>query len=315
MTIKVESTTEPKVEAQPAVSGGAPKVDGDAVDNKSAPVADKATEQKPAAKSDAAEADAEEHETDDADSESEKDQDGDAKDKPRKKGGFQRRIDKLNARNSAAQAEIEHWKSMALKGAGESKAETKVEEPKQVDTAGKPNPDSFETHAEYVEALTDWKIETRDKAAKEQAAKVRLETEQSNLMKAHSSRVKDFATKTEDFQDVLESVDDVPVSPTIRELLITSENGPELMYELAKNRAEYERINKLPPLAAARELGKIESKLSAKEEPKQETKKITKAPQPINPVGGKGGPAEKSIDDPNLSQKDYEALRAKQRSA
>ena len=39
----------------------------------------------------------------------------------KKKGGFQRRIDKLNARNSQTEQELEYWKRMAMKNnAGES---------------------------------------------------------------------------------------------------------------------------------------------------------------------------------------------------
>jgi hypothetical protein len=206
---------------------------------------------------------------------------------------------------------------MALKGADASKPETDVETPAKSDPAGKPSPDSFETHAEYVEALTDWKIEERERVARETAARSKLETEQKSLMSAHSERVKSFAEKTEDFQDVLRSVDDVRISPTVAELLVSSDNGPELMYELAKNRAEYERINALNPLAAARELGKLDAKLAAIKAPASEPKEpktITKAPKPIAPVSGKGGVVEKSIHDPNLSQREYEALRAKQRS-
>lgn len=310
MSINVMSADQ---EVKPA--GGEPAKAEVPAAEPSAPEA-KSSEQKEPSESDTDGTEAIEEKEDAEDDES-KDSESkdDAKDKPKKKGGFQRRIDKLNARYSAAQAEAEHWKSMALKGAGD-KVPEKVDEPKKsVDPAGKPNPDTFDTHAEYVEALTDWKIEQRVKAAKEEAAKTQLMTEQEKLIKAHTERVKSFAEKTDDFNDVLESVDDVPVSPTIRELLISSDNGPELMYELAKTREEFERINKLSPLAAARELGKIESRLAAAatEPKKEEPKKLTKAPKPIGPVGAMGGAVVKSIDDPNLSQAEYERLRMEQK--
>src|SRR5206468_5111195 len=92
--------------------------------------------------------------------------------KPKKKGGFQRRIDKLNAAKAAAQQEADYWKRLALeKGAGEPKKD-------QVDSKapataqsneGKPNPDNFDTHAEYVEALTDWKTEQNFKKRAQQS--------------------------------------------------------------------------------------------------------------------------------------------------
>ena len=133
-------------------------------------------------------------------------------------------------------------------------------------------------------------------------------------MSAHRERVKSFADKTEDFMDVIEAVDDIPVSAALQEIIVSSENGPELMYELAKNREEYERIAKLSPLAVARELGKLEVKLAARaSEQKAEPKKLTKAPQPIEPVGSGGaGKVRKSITDPDISQAEYERLRREQ---
>jgi hypothetical protein len=237
-----------------------------------------------------------------------------AKDKPRKKGGFQRRIDKLNSAKADAQREAEYWKRLALEkqGAGEPKPAAKVET--KASQEGKPDPDKFETHIEYVEALADWKIEQREKVREQESAKAKLLSEHQQALKAHSERVQSFAEKMEDFQDVLESVDDVPVSPAVQELIVSSENGPELMYELAKNRAEFERINKLSPLAAARELGRLESKLgaqsSAKEKP--EPKKLTNAPKPLEPVGSGKGAVRKSISDPDISFAEYEQRRREQ---
>jgi hypothetical protein len=72
------------------------------------------------------------------------------------------------------------------------------------------------------------------------------------------------------------------------------------MYELAKNRKEYERINSLNALAMAREIGKIEAKLSRSKttEAQEEIKKITKAPAPLKPVGSKSsGISNKSPDE------------------
>lgn len=238
--------------------------------------------------------------------------------KPKKKGGFQRRIDKLNQRMSAAQQEAEYWRALALKnGAAEpAKSEQPAKsEAKTTQEVGKPNPESFDTHAEYVEALTDWKLEQREAKSKEEARKHELMSKQEQLVSSYMEKSKAFAEKVEDFQEALESVDDIVASPAVQSLILESENGPELAYELAKNRKEFERINSLSPLAAAREMGKIEARLAkaaTAEEKKPEPKKITKAPQPIAPVGSKGGKASKSIWDADLTQREYEELRRAQ---
>src|SRR5574343_169331 len=59
-----------------------------------------------------------------------------------------------------------------------------------------------------------------------------------------------------------------------------SENGPDVAYYLGTNPKEADRISRLPPLAQAKEIGKIEAKL-ASDPP---VKKISSAPAPIAPV-------------------------------
>ena len=109
----------------------------------------------------------------------------------------------------------------------------------------------------------------------------------------------------------------VEVPHYVSELFITSEHGPALMYELAKNTKELERISKLSPIQAALEIGKLEAKItsSSKSAAPSVEKKATKAPAPIDPVGGKGGSVKKSLSDPNLSQAEYEKLRREQMKA
>lgn len=236
-----------------------------------------------------------------------------AKDKTKKRGGFQRRIDKLNAAKSAAQQEVEYWKQLALKGAGAPKTEATQDDSKPATADGEPDPDKFDTHAEYVRAVARWEAKQLRDEGRRESQKKALETERAKLAETYSERVKAFAEKVDDFQDAIDDVDDIPVSPAVSEIIFTSENGPALAYELAKNRAEFERINKLPPLAAARELGKIESRLAsqASKETKPQTK-TTQAPKPMEPVRGGQAKVAKSIDDPDLSFTDYVKLRREQ---
>lgn len=283
----------------------------------SAPEAEQAAEQKESPESDTEETEAKaetESESEDEDSDEETEAKDSDQDKPKKKSGSQRRKE----RAERAEAEVDRLRrmveNMALKGAGESNT-PKVESPKASDPAGKPNPDSYDTHTEYVEALTDWKLEQRDNAKKIEAHKSQLQIQQETILKAHNERITAFKEKTADFDEAIEEVGDAPVSPTVQELIYTSENGPALMYALAKNKAEFERINKLTPLAAARAMGIIEAGLSASSETKTVTKKQTKAPAPLTPVGSKGSAVVKTLYDEDLSQREFEALRARKRQA
>lgn len=252
-------------------------------------------------------------------SEGEEDDKEPENEKPKKKGGFQRRVDKLTRKISEKDTEIEYWKREALKkGATESKEGEEVEpkaESKETDP-GKPRAEDFDDHSEYVEALAEYKADQKIKDYASKQEQKRIQSEQQAKVNSHIQRVQEFSEKVDDFQEVLEGVDDIQASATVQEVIITSENGAELMYELAKDRAEYARICNLTPIAAARALGRFESKISSRSsQEKVEPKKITKAPKPLTPVGSKGGKAEKSIYDAgSMTQKEYEALRAKQRS-
>jgi hypothetical protein len=134
-------------------------------------------------------------------------------------------------------------------------------------------------------------------------------------MKAHFGREKSFSEKTSDYAEVMEDANFLKdASVTLQQIIVNSDNGPELMYELAKNKAEYARINAMSPIAAAREIGRIEASLTKpSEEKKTEQKKITKAPQPIAPVGSKSSTVSKRPEE--MSQREYEAKRREEMKA
>lgn len=280
---------------------------------KPAPEAKKPLEQKQASESDTDEKEAKEEKDEQTEYESDEEEekeDEKNEEKPRKKGGFQRRIDKLNARYSEERSKREALETKLAELEKVGKPDSKKVDSKD---DGKPDPNDFDSHTEYVEALTEWKLDQREKQTKAKDERSQLESEMKERMKAHSERISAFKEKTEDYDDVVESAD-IAFSAAAAEVITSSEFGPEMIYELAKNRKEAERIAGLPPLAAARELGKLEAKfaLKASEQKKPEQKTITKAPKPIEPIsGGKTG-VSRSIYDKDISFEDYERLRREQ---
>jgi hypothetical protein len=255
---------------------------------------------------------------DESDVDSESDEDSEEtvdseKDKPKKKGGFQRRIDKLNAKAASERARAD-----ALEARLAQLESKRNPEPKSAVAEGEPDPETFDTHKEYVKALAKWEAKQILDEERQNAEKIRMESERAKVQKAHLERVESFKEKADDFEEVIESVDDVPVNAdafaALKDVLESSEHGPEIMYELAKNRKEYERICSLSPHAVARELGKLEAKIEsrASQEKKPEPKKLTNAPKPIGPVGTGKGAVAKTINDPDLSFSEYERLRRAQ---
>jgi hypothetical protein len=88
----------------------------------------------------------------------------------------------------------------------------------------------------------------------------------------------------------------------------SSEKGPELLYHLAQNPAEADRIARLPPTQASMEMGRLEAKLAA-----VPPRKTTQAPDPIAPVSGVGG-AQTDADPDKMTVEQWRAWREKQLS-
>lgn len=223
--------------------------------------------------------------------------------KPKKKSGVQRLKEKISAKDQ----EIEFWKRQALESAGGKKTDhPKVDKPDV--SSEKPKADNFETYDAYLEAMADWKVEQKEKASEQKRRESEVKTQHQRQESAFIERVNSFIEKHDDWDDVMEEIDDIPIPLALQAEFRTSENGPELMYELAKNRAELERIAKLPADHIPRALGRFEASLEKKAGATEA--KTTKAPAPLSPVkAGSAAGVKKSITDPGLSFSEYERLR------
>ena len=198
----------------------------------------------------------------------------------KKRGGFQRKIEKL-------QAEIE-----ALKAGSQTK------QPAPIDPS-KPTLDKFESIEAYTEALTDWKLAKAegDRAAKAEATRVAANWEKS---------VEAGRAKHKDFDDIIES--EVPITQTMRDALLESEAGGELAYWLGRNPDEAARIGRLSPIAQVRELAKQEAKLAAEEPPAKPQPRATKAPEPLATVGARAASSTNGYR-PDMTIREYEQWR------
>lgn len=250
--------------------------------------------------------------------EGEDEEDAGEKKKPRRRrAGYKRRVQKLSKKLSEAESEAKYWREQALKNQGEAKdagAESQESKKESSATANdRPSPGDFENPEDFVEALADWKFEQKMKATEAEkglnAQQKELEKKAQKLQK----QVQEFSLKHDDFEELIEDINHIPVSPTIQEALLESENGAALMYELAKRPEEYEKINGLPPVKAATALGRFEAKYvsPSSDEPEQTVKKKTTAPKPLSPVKSKGSnTSTKSPDE--MSYQEYKEWRAKQ---
>jgi len=169
-----------------------------------------------------------------------------------------------------------------------------------VEGASKPTPDSFETYDEYVEALTDWKVEqTINKQSTVKAQQTESMVREANW----AAKLEEARQTLPDYAEVVGS-SEVNIAPHVADALFDSELGPQLAYHMAQHPEYAERLNKLSPNKAALELGRLEAALST-----PVAKPTTKAPAPVSPI--RSAPA-RQVDPAKLSTEEYIEFRRKQ---
>jgi len=219
-------------------------------------------------------------------------------DKPESKRGINKRFRDLTSKIRGLETELARTKT-----APEAKPE--IAKPESV-SEGKPVLDTFDTYEAFIEALSDWKADQRDlkRAAEETARKA--DEESKVLAKAWTDRQAAAKATYADYDEALEDVDDIVFPSSVRHALSAHEAGPELAYQLAKNRPEAERISKLDPIAAVLALGVFAAKSIKSEAAPQPKLKVSSAPEPITPASKPSASRALRIDDPDIDFAQFE---------
>ncbi|NYT76647.1 hypothetical protein H0A71_06555 [Alcaligenaceae bacterium] len=210
--------------------------------------------------------------------------------RPEKKTTVQRRIDELTRARHEAERQAAYYRGLAERGGNPSApAEKPVTAPE------KPDPSQYSDYGQYMEELADWKAEQKvSKAFSEREQQQQERTQQelrTQSFATYQERAQAFAADTPDFADVISAAEDVPMTDSMQELIVSSEKGPQIAYHMAMNPDVAHRIAQMTPLMAAREFGRLEAQLSV---PKTEATppppvKPSSAPKPITPTRGTGG--------------------------
>jgi hypothetical protein len=197
-------------------------------------------------------------------------QDGETKRK--RAGGWQRKIERLERQNQILTEQLVGRQGQPPATAAPGREKTPEEK-----------------GAEYIDTLVDQRLAARESQRQAQAAQVDFQRRTAEVRAAKP-----------DFDDVIMSVAHVPVPPHLQEALLTSEQGPAIMYQLAMNPSELARISALPAVVAVREIGRLEAKLpSVTASPK--AKLALRPPAPPTNVNGKAT-STRSLDDLPISE-------------
>lgn len=143
--------------------------------------------------------------------------------------------------------------------------------------------------------------EASDKTSREQAQ----QRERVTIETAHATREQTARTKYSDYDDVARNPS-LAITNEMADVLVLSDDGPDIAYYLGKNPAEAERIARLHPKLVAKELGRLSAKIAST----PETVTLSQAPEPITPVGGKT-----PVQTPEPSERDDMTTWVKKREA
>jgi hypothetical protein len=125
---------------------------------------------------------------------------------------------------------------------------------------------------EYAELLAERKA--AELLEKREQARI-----QAELLEQFHEKEEEARAKYDDFEQVAYNPK-LPITDVMAQTIQASEIGPEMAYYLGLNPKEAERISRLSPILQAKEIGKIEAKLSDN----PPVKKTSNAPAPIAPV-------------------------------
>lgn len=157
--------------------------------------------------------------------------------------------------------------------------EQQMREAQTQQTMQAPERQSFQDDDAYVRAHIEHLAEQRagEKIAERQARQEADRRSESFLEKADKA-----AERYPDFQAVV-SNPTLNINESMAEFIAESDQGADVAYFLGKNPLKAQQISQLSPIRAARELAKIESDLASRPQAK-----VSRAPEPISPVGTRG---------------------------
>jgi hypothetical protein len=265
----------------------------------------------------------------DAENQSEQDRDGNdattADDQKERKPNpkLERRFSEITKQREAAREEAR------LEREQRERLETRVKELEgkvtpqaqapQDDIGEEPTPDQFSDMYEYAKALAEYTADKKMAERDQQELNRKAAAEQEVKFKAWADRVNAAKSNLPDFDDMVQS-SEVRVSDPVRDAIIESEHGPQILYYLAENTEIAQKLAGMSLVSAVREIGKIEARYERDAKATvPDVKPVvgkSKAPAPISPLRGALNTVDAGLDaDGNFhgSYQQWKAARAARR--
>ena len=237
--------------------------------------------------------------------------------KPKVKGGFQARIDRLIKQ----QATTEERAAAAEKKAAELEAKINGNGHAAPKDGDEPKRESFQTDAEYNRAVVRWEVKQEMKAEAEAAQRQAFNEQVKEARNRYNTRMIALQAENEEYKELMQQ--DILVPDSIEwPITMEMENGADVTIFLAQNPEVCAELSRMSPSRAIAEAWRISEKLEAagdesnkdekEEEVKiEEEKPAHRAPAPIRPVSSGTSRSTISLDKTDFAA--YKKLRAQGR--
>ena len=163
------------------------------------------------------------------------------------------------------------------------------QEPVRAIVEGKPQASQFNDPFEYAEALAEWSAENALKQRDAEEVQRKAMKAQDKVLNNWNEKIAKAKTSMPDFDKMVQSSTTV-VSNEIRDSILESDVGPQLLYHLASNENFAQKLTEMPLVKALREIGKLEARFEQEDKPKakvaKESVSRSTAPSPIRPLNG-----------------------------
>jgi len=223
---------------------------------------------------------------------------------------LEKRFSEITKQREQARQEAAQEREVRQRLEAQLAAVRQQQQPQQVRPAdGKPQPSQFTDAFEYAESLADWSAEQALGRRDREDLERRADEARQKVISTWAQKVATAKSDIPDFDDMVAS-SGVAVSDPIRDAILESDVGPQILYHLAKEDDLAKKIASMSPFAALREIGKLEAKFETQTQTRQSNPVgKSKAPPPISPIRNAGGAKNAEIGSDGQFHGSYQAWK------
>ena len=206
---------------------------------------------------------------------------------------LERRFSEITKQREEARKEAQREREQRLE-LERKIAELQQQAPKAPVADVEPQPSQFQDAFEYAKALAEYTADKRIEEMRKQEAEAKIAQERQKVIDSWAQRVQAAKAEMPDFDEMVAS-SEVVVSDAVRDSILESDVGPQILYHLAENEELARKISGMSDRAAVKELGKLEARFEKKPEEVKPVVK-SKAPPPATPIKANAGVADMPMD-------------------